>query len=456
MIKKLFFKAAIFIAVFFPFINVAAQEYNNWMLSDGVFLNFETSPATINCNKKSDNNLRNHTVALSDNRGKLLIYGYLEELDNSTAKKYFVIRNSQNEILTSFRCSEVTNAVGCKLFNGEYCIAAVLRLALRRRELHIYMFDKDGNFKDEYVYNEGNYSFFIDFIQCDDFIALIAYRSGQIETYKLTSQGSFLLQKVEKELDFSLTEIVSFDIEQSLYGKIICTTYDIAYIIDFDKKSGQIINISDKYETNKFRTMAFSKNDQYFLIIDDNKLKVFKYEGNFNFDFENPAIVYDISEDVNTGCNHCWDMAIGNDGKLYIHHQYADYIIVLDGIESGNITEKRITSECLTYTHFPHIPRIEMSSVCNVSASFGNAAVCYGDELKISLSGNAPFEIFYTLNDGEEKSFKTERTEFLIDNVPGKYKITKIKDLLCEFSPTENNEAEIFKAVKTPKIIEDN
>lgn len=455
MMKELLFKTAIFIAVFFSFIETSAQEYNNWLLSEGIILNFDRSPATINCNKKGDKGISNHTVALSDNNGKLLIYGYLETTDNGTAKKNFVIKNSKNEILTSFSCREVTNAIGCKLFNGWYCIAAVLRLTLSRRELHIYMFDKNGNFKDEYIYNDANYSFFINFVQCDDFIALIAYRKEQIEVYKLTSQGCFLLQKENKKLDMLLsTEIVSFDIEQSLDGKIIVTTYDIAYIIDFDKKNGRI-NVSDKYETNKFRTMAFSKNDKYFLIIDDNKLKGFKYEGNFNFDFENPEIVYDLSENVITNCNLCWDMAIGNDSKLYIHHQYADYIIVLDGIESGAITEERITSECLTSTHFPLIPRISIVSVCNVSASFDNTAVCYGEPLKITLSGSEPFTVFYTLN-GTEKSIETDKTEFLMDNISGKYKITKVKDSACEFLPTENNEADILQHIHIPNIIEKN
>ncbi len=160
MMKELLFKTAIFIAVFFSFIEASAQEYNNWLLSEGIILNFDRSPATINCNKKGDKGIHNHTVALSDNNGKLLIYGYLETTNNGTAKKNFVIKNSKNEILTSFSCREVTNAIGCKLFNGEYCIAAVLRLTLSRRELHIYMFDKNGNFKDEYIYNDANYSFF--------------------------------------------------------------------------------------------------------------------------------------------------------------------------------------------------------------------------------------------------------------------------------------------------------
>ena len=109
----------------------------------------------------------------------------------------------------------------------------------------------------------------------------------------------------------------------------------------------------------------------------------------------------------------------------------------------GKNTETNCTSETVVYT----VKRKKAPSV-----AFENSAVCYGEPLKITLSGSKPFTVFYTLN-GTEKSLETDKTEFLMDNISGKYKITKVKDSVCEFSLTENNEAEIFKAVKTPKII---
>ncbi|MBQ3656206.1 MAG: hypothetical protein II956_05070 [Bacteroidales bacterium] len=57
-------------------------------------------------------------------------------------------------------------------------------------------------------------------------------------------------------------------------------------------------------------------------------------------------------------------MAVGVDGKLYIHHQMTDYIIVLDGIEENNITEETISSECLKSGYFPHLPRISYKPPC--------------------------------------------------------------------------------------------
>ncbi|MBQ3655236.1 MAG: hypothetical protein II956_00115 [Bacteroidales bacterium] len=109
----------------------------------------------------------------------------------------------------------------------------------------------------------------------------------------------------------------------------------------------------------------------------------------------------------------------------------------------GKNTETNCTSETVVYT----VKRKKAPSV-----AFENAVVCYGEPLKITLTGTAPFEVFYTFGD-EEKSIKTDKTEYSLDNVSGKYKITKVKDSVCEFLPKENNEAEIFKAVKTPKII---
>ena len=59
------------------------------------------------------------------------------------------------------------------------------------------------------------------------------------------------------------------------------------------------------------------------------------------------------------------------------------------------------------------------------STAFDNAQVCYGEPLKISLSGTAPYEIFYTL-DGDEKSATTSESTYTLPNTPGKYTITKV------------------------------
>ena len=103
--------------------------------------------------------------------------------------------------------------------------------------------------------------------------------------------------------------------------------------------------------------MTFSNTDKYFLIIDDDKLKGFRYDKNFDFNLDNPEIIYDLPKTNEFVCNQCWTMAIGIDNKLYIHEQGSDHIIVLNGIESENITEEIISSECVIKTNFPQIIR---------------------------------------------------------------------------------------------------
>jgi len=85
---------------------------------------------------------------------------------------------------------------------------------------------------------------------------------------------------------------------------------------------------------------------------------------------------------------------------------------------------------------------------------FDNAFVCHGQPLSIISSGYAPFEISYTI-DGEPHNISTSDTEYKLPDVAGRYKITKIKDASCEFSPTENNEAEIAPQMKKLGIVEE-
>ena len=87
------------------------------------------------------------------------------------------------------------------------------------------------------------------------------------------------------------------------------------------------------------------------------------------------------------------------------------------------------------------------------SASFNNSQICLDDNpLEINLNGTAPFEVTYTLN-SKESTIKTSEKIIQLKNIPGKYKLTNVKDKTCEFSPSENNEAEIFGKISKPKII---
>ena len=77
------------------------------------------------------------------------------------------------------------------------------------------------------------------------------------------------------------------------------------------------------------------------------------------------------------------------------------------------------------------------------SAQFDNAQVCNGEPLKIILNGKAPYNIIYTFN-GENKTITTSDTEYQMDNIVGRYQITKVTDQMCETSIKENNTAEIL------------
>ncbi len=77
------------------------------------------------------------------------------------------------------------------------------------------------------------------------------------------------------------------------------------------------------------------------------------------------------------------------------------------------------------------------------SATFDNAQVCDGEQLKITLTGTAPYQIFYTFN-GENKFITTSDNEYLMNNISGRYQITKVTDQFCEYEPNQNNAAEIL------------
>ncbi|MBR6278565.1 MAG: hypothetical protein IKR41_07415 [Bacteroidales bacterium] len=454
--KKFFLKTTILFVVFLNFPKSYAQEYNNWLLPSGVVLNFDTSPATIIRTKiKPYQVFNNYIVSLSDEQGEMILYGYIEQDENSKKLSY-VIKNINNNDEIRINVNYLQNAIGCKLQQGGYCIALVYKKKVTSNgELHIYQFDQNGHLQNKYINDNANYCFFIDFVRMKNSDALIAYHNNQLETYKLTTDGCTLWQTSEIKLDLIKSNITTtfFYIEHTLDNNkiIVSVNNSIVYILNFDKNNGEV-SISNSFESNMFNSMTFSNSGKFFFIIDNNKLKGFKYNNNFDFHLINPDIIYNLPKDNDIICNSCWEMAVGNDNKLYIYQHQSNYIIVLDGIESGNITKKIIESECLKFTKFPKIMRWSEKTICDAYVEFNNSVVCYDKEpLKINLSGNSPFEVFYTIN-GKEKSIKTSENKIELENIPGKYKITKITDSFCEFLPEKNNEAEILKKLENLKI----
>ncbi len=118
-------------------------------------------------------------------------------------------------------------------------------------------------------------------------------------------------------------------------------------------------------------------------------------------------------------------------------HQYEEY---------GSYTVSlKVTLKNGTYKILPSRKIILLDQ--KPSAKFDNAQVCNGEPLKIILNGKAPYNIFYTFN-GENKTITTSDTEYQMDNIAGRYQITKVADQMCETSIKENNTAEILSKLK--------
>lgn len=460
-ISKIVFKTVFFIAVLISCITATAQEYNNWLLSGGAVLNFDTSPATVNCNRVDGDVFQRCVGMLSDEDGRILLYAYKISPDENTIRSDYVIKNRDNLVLYRISCADVVNTIGCKLAQDGYFFAFVIRKQAYG-ELHVCQFNTKGELIKDFVYDKGNYTFLIDFVCLGDCIALVAYKTkrvasdqNQTEVYKLTSDGCHLWSTTKINLDpFSFINTPLFCIDHTMDSqKIVAGCYDVTYVLNLGKDDGSI-TIVNKIASRKLSTFSFSKTDKYFLIIDENKLQGYLFDENFDLNFESPDMVYDLSRGIETNYNHVWTMAVGVDGKLYIHNQTTNFITVLDGMEDGNITEETITSDCLNAFYFPRIIRQPFKPSCRASASFDNAIACHGQPLKILSSGDVPFDISYTI-DGEEHSIKTTENSYQLPDIPGKYVITKIKDASCESVPTVNNAAEIAPKLKTLRIVEE-
>jgi hypothetical protein len=401
--------------------------------------------------RNKEGNIYAFTTSLSDENGDILIYGF----ENNN--KHYIIKNSKGEIQVSDKLGHISNAVAAKSADGYYYIVVVAAEKMFFNHLRIYKFDKNGNYLGLYITEETGFTFCVSFIhKRNGSLILLAYNSNEksIKTYNLEDGIISKISESNADLEgIYVRTNVGYNIAQSRKGKIVVSSviHPIFYIIDYNNITNKI-QVTEPFKTEKFYAVSFTENDKYFLIIDDSKLKGFKYDENFDFNLENPDIVYGLPEKEKA--NILWCMNLGNDGKIYIHCDFCDYILVLDGIETGEITEERILSDYLKcMIVFPQITRFPKTSDCLAAAAFDNATVCNKEPLKVILSGTAPFEVFYTF-ENEEKSFLTSEKEYLMDNIFGKYKITKVKDNSCETLPSENNTAEIIKETKTPKIIE--
>ena len=135
------------------------------------------------------------------------------------------------------------------------------------------------------------------------------------------------------------------------------------------------------------------------------------------------------------------DKTIGNEISVQWQDTDGDGIITVYGEDP----ETHCVSESVSYNIKIHkLP----------SAAFDNAIACHGQLLNILSSGDAPFEISYTI-DGEAHGIKTSEPTYQLPDIPGKYVITKIKDASCEAVPTVNNAAEIAPEMRQVRIVEE-
>ncbi|MBR4266997.1 MAG: hypothetical protein IKQ46_13170 [Bacteroidales bacterium] len=444
-------KTVIFITVFFYSLCVSAQEYNNWLLSGSILLDFNFSPAKLSCTGL--NNLLGFcttpSVALSDKNGKLLIYGCFVPIEDGKYSFCIFDSKSLDKPILFYGAGVLKNVIGCKIPDGGYYVAFVWG-SIIKNELHVLKFNESGIFEKEFIYNQGYYSAFLDVLFVDNDVVFLTYKQYnkhyQIETYKLSSKSCSLVNVSEVFMQGVLLKYeIYFSIVNSLDNTTIVLRFpDFFYVLKYDMDTYEV-SVVKRIELNSFNPIAFSEKDKYFMIIDEGKLKGYKYYSDYDFSFTNPDFIYDISSGGK------FSIALGLDGQLYVYKQNWDYIMILDGIESGNITKNIVKMDCLSNLFcFPFIPRYKS---CRAQATFNNSIVCFDDEgLKVNLSGTAPYEVFYTL-DGEEKSFKTSAKEFILPNIVGKYKIEKVKDATCEFLPVIDNEAVVYDKLKKIKII---
>ncbi len=312
---------------------------------------------------------------------------------------------------------------------------------------------------------------------CDK-VWIINVDKSKITTYLLTSLGIKKVNETSlKESDYSY---FSTNYNWKINLSKDCEHYTMinfddnkteVYYGDFDRETGKLIRKSRYDFGQKYKHIINS------IIAPDNSRIYYLYantQQNYNI-IEVPIIngIPDYNKqkkvftEKQTFAKAYKTLFYGIDGKIYILDYIKNKICTIECKNNTTIyndneyftpkNENFVRNNVFVSSWFMDNPCEEKDAknpcaTQKPSVEFDNSLVCYGQPLKLKLSGNAPFEVFYTL-DNEEKTIKTSATEYIMPNVAGKYKITKIKDSVCEFYPTENNISEIANEIKELKII---
>ncbi|MBR4266087.1 MAG: hypothetical protein IKQ46_08550 [Bacteroidales bacterium] len=272
--------------------------------------------------------------------------------------------------------------------------------------------------------------------------------NNKIEISLITKDGFSEPKILDIPYDVS-SSTVSLDNSKIIFG--IGTEKSVLF--DFDSENGIL---KENFQFNLYSQCSFSASGKYIYNIeknDVNSCNIVRYNIESATDEQTllnskflikqiPAMSETIPK-------------IAPDKNIYIKLGFSLYAIYDCDTENAHCEPNAITFDKIV-SNFPFTFHYNFDNPCQnpPSASFDNTKVCFGEPLKITLFGIAPFEIFYTFN-GEEKSVKTSETEYLMNNIPGKYKITKVSDQSCDFIPNKNVESEILSKIKPPKIIKE-
>lgn len=383
-------KAAIFvIAALFSYMRTFAQmEYNNWMIGTGTVISFAPS---FNIQTNDNDDIYSWPFAISGNNGKIILYGYLENSEDS--EKRFVIKNANNKTVVSEekKYTYVRNLVYCKTNNGQYYVAVVLREPGNKIEnnhiyltenLHIYRFDAHGNLKKRDVFDSADYKPFLAMVPRGEYVELMAYNNynKSIETFKLTATKVIRDKQINTSLGkFASLGYFSFKIRQSIDGSVVfAISSNDLFVVSFNQETGDV-KVAKK-ENCGFHEMTLSPNDKYLVVLKDKQLIGYAINSYRDIDISEGVVLYDFSsQNVEQLFDFCWDTQTGIDGNVYLlvsnFEKY--HIFIVKDIETSkpslqiveveeSIIEKYIPT--VTYNTFPQIMRRPKSQIapCDV------------------------------------------------------------------------------------------
>ena len=420
-------KTAVFlIAVLYSFLGVYAQEYNNWLLTHGLGVDFNTSPVSFY-------NIEEYlhvTVSISDENGKLLIYGGYK--GTST----FELKNYEHKTILSIPVQYIRTAIACKTWgaNNSYYVAVVCGNYgnYNKSFLRIYKFNDKAELIESFVSDYTGFSELLYFVPYyDGQIMLVAYNETKknVEFYCLSDKG--IKKQNNHALDLALNRYPmlfilnnirhSFDANTILFSLVY-----LNFIIRYDI-STNTVSVLNTFETKSMLVSAFSPNAKYlYFLLDKTKLCRCKLTSDFVFDIAKKEVCYEFS-------NSYSDMQLGNDGNIYILGSGKD-IVCLSNSESENFSP-----ENLTYTSYPHtasakyfnhyLYKYEAFNFCSIDCSLIVDFFYYGRQ---------PKKLSWDFGDGTFSNDKNPKHTYQKD---GTYKVKL--DIVFSDEETKSLEKEI-------------